>query len=113
MIAKPSDMTPGVDLTYEKGAGPVRVRRPTYADLLAPCNRACPAGEEIQAWLAKDYAYNELRYRALATMRPDEAEGLLRQAQAEVIEKYRTYEELSTLDLGPNAAQLTAAVAET
>jgi hypothetical protein len=102
MIAKPSDMTPGVDLTYEKGAGPVRVRRPT-----------CPAGEEIQAWLAKDYAYNELRYRALATMRPDEAEGLLRQAQAEVIEKYRTYEELSTLDLGPNAAQLTAAVAET
>jgi NADPH-dependent glutamate synthase beta subunit-like oxidoreductase len=52
MIAKPSDMTPSVDLTYEEGAGPVRVRRPTYADLLAPCNRACPAGEDIQAWLA-------------------------------------------------------------
>ncbi len=45
------DMTPIVDLTHEKGTGPVRVRRPIYVDLLPPCNQACPAGENIQAWL--------------------------------------------------------------
>lgn len=32
-------------------AGPVRSRRPTYVDLLPPCNDGCPAGENIQAWL--------------------------------------------------------------
>ncbi len=45
------DMTPIVDLTQGKGTGPVRVRRPIYADFLPPCNNACPAGENIQAWL--------------------------------------------------------------
>jgi len=49
---KPVDMTPIVDLTREKGTGPMRVRRPVYVDLLPPCNYACPAGENIQAWLA-------------------------------------------------------------
>jgi formate dehydrogenase (NADP+) beta subunit len=48
---KRSDMTPQVDLTHELGAGPVRTRRPVYVDLLPPCNNACPAGENIQAWL--------------------------------------------------------------
>jgi NADPH-dependent glutamate synthase beta subunit-like oxidoreductase len=48
---KRSDMTPVVDLTHEMGAGPVRTRRPVYVDLLPPCNNACPAGENIQAWL--------------------------------------------------------------
>jgi NADPH-dependent glutamate synthase beta subunit-like oxidoreductase len=51
MMAKPTDMTPVVDLTREKGTGPVRYQRPTYVDLLPPCNNACPAGENIQAWL--------------------------------------------------------------
>src|SRR6516162_1219577 len=45
-------MTPVVDLTREKGTGPIRTRRPIYVDLLPPCNNACPAGENIQAWLA-------------------------------------------------------------
>ncbi len=48
---KPSDMTPVVDLTHDKGTGPIRFRRPIYVDLLPPCNNACPAGENIQAWL--------------------------------------------------------------
>src|SRR5580765_1788365 len=48
----PRDMTPKVDLTGHLGAGPVRSRRPVYVDLLPPCNAACPAGEDIQAWLA-------------------------------------------------------------
>ncbi len=52
MLKKPSDMTPKLDLTRQKGAGPVRSRRPAYVDLLPPCNSACPAGEDIQAWLA-------------------------------------------------------------
>jgi NADPH-dependent glutamate synthase beta subunit-like oxidoreductase len=33
-------------------SGPVRARRPVYVDLLPPCNAGCPAGENIQAWLA-------------------------------------------------------------
>ena len=49
---KRTDMTPQVDLTHEMGVGPVRSRRPIYVDLLPPCNHACPAGENIQAWLA-------------------------------------------------------------
>jgi len=52
MTTKPHDMTPVVDLTHGMGTGPVRARRPVYVDLLAPCNHACPAGENIQAWLA-------------------------------------------------------------
>jgi formate dehydrogenase beta subunit len=46
------DMTPVVDLVRQRGSGPVRSQRPTYVDLLPPCNEACPAGENIQAWLA-------------------------------------------------------------
>jgi formate dehydrogenase beta subunit len=49
--AKLTDMAPIVDLTRGKGTGPVRFQRPVYTDLLPPCNNACPAGENIQAWL--------------------------------------------------------------
>jgi len=52
MAKKPTDMTPIVGLNLERGTGPVRARRPVYVDLLPPCNHACPAGENIQAWLA-------------------------------------------------------------
>jgi formate dehydrogenase beta subunit len=51
MPLKPTDMTSVADLTREPGTGPVRTRRPVYVDLLPPCNHACPAGEDIQAWL--------------------------------------------------------------
>src|SRR6516162_4286695 len=43
----------------------------------------------------RDYAYNELRYKALSQLRPHEAEELLTMAQAGVDEKYRTYEEMA------------------
>ena len=43
----------------------------------------------------KEYAYNELRYRALASTRPDDAAMLLTEAQAGVLAKYRQYEELA------------------
>ena len=53
MSKKPSDMTRSLDLTHEKRIGAAqRMRRPIYVDLLPPCNHACPAGENIQAWLA-------------------------------------------------------------
>ncbi len=37
----------------EAHTGPVRERRPLYVDLMPPCNAGCPAGENIQAWLAE------------------------------------------------------------
>jgi len=47
------DLTPLPDLLQQTPfAGPVRTRRPVYVDLLPPCNNACPAGEDIQGWLA-------------------------------------------------------------
>ena len=50
---KPTDMTPPADLQqHGKGTGPFRTQRPIYLDQLPPCNNACPAGENIQAWLA-------------------------------------------------------------
>jgi NADPH-dependent glutamate synthase beta subunit-like oxidoreductase len=47
------DITPLPDLLHGRSrVGPVRSRRPVYVDLLPPCNAECPAGENIQAWLA-------------------------------------------------------------
>ncbi len=47
------DVTPLPDLLHGRSrAGPVRQERPVYVDLLPPCNAGCPAGENIQAWLA-------------------------------------------------------------
>lgn len=57
----------------------------------------------------KEYVYNELRYRSLTSTRPAEAAELLRQAQAGVLRKYRTYEEFANLREGPSPAEVTAA----
>jgi len=47
------DVTRLPDLLHGRSrAGPVRQARPVYVDLLPPCNAGCPAGENIQAWLA-------------------------------------------------------------
>ena len=47
------DLTPPSSLGSGRlRSGPVRTRRPVYVDLLPPCNAGCPAGENIQAWLA-------------------------------------------------------------
>ncbi|MHB8147966.1 MAG: NAD(P)-binding protein [Vulcanimicrobiaceae bacterium] len=54
----PRNMTRIADLLREPGTGPFRSRRPVYADHLPPCNQACPAGENIQAWLAHAQAGN-------------------------------------------------------
>ena len=48
-----ADLTAAPDLReHAEGTGPERSRRPVYQDMLPPCNHACPAGENIQAWLA-------------------------------------------------------------
>lgn len=50
---KKYDMTASLDLTkHDTGTGAHRSRKPVYMDFLPPCNHACPAGEDIQAWLA-------------------------------------------------------------
>jgi pyruvate-ferredoxin/flavodoxin oxidoreductase len=62
----------------------------------------------------KDYAYNELRYRSLATTRPAEAAVLLAEAQAAVHAKYRQYEELAGFDgsrFRPDATRSASVVA--
>jgi pyruvate-ferredoxin/flavodoxin oxidoreductase len=46
----------------------------------------------------KNYAYNELRYRSLASIRPEEAAGLLDAAQSAATEKYRQYEAMAAQD---------------
>src|ERR1700758_5314327 len=66
------DVTPLPDLLHGRSrAGPVRQQRPVYVDLLPPCNAGCPAGENIQAWLAhaetRDY---ERAWRQLVTDNP-------------------------------------------
>ena len=52
MAHQSADLTYSPDLLQRRGAGPQRLKRPNYIDLLPPCNNACPAGEDIQAWLA-------------------------------------------------------------
>ncbi|HQV59651.1 MAG: NAD(P)-binding protein [Chitinophagaceae bacterium] len=48
-----TDITKAVDLSiHAEGTGPKRLRRPVYVDFMPPCNSACPAGENIQAWMA-------------------------------------------------------------
>ncbi len=43
----------------------------------------------------RDYAYNEIRYRALAQSRPEEAAKLLASAEQAINEKYRLYEDMA------------------
>ena len=66
------DITPLPDLLHgHSRAGPVRESRPVYVDLLPPCNAGCPAGENIQAWMAHvKVGEHELAWRVLTTDNP-------------------------------------------
>jgi NADPH-dependent glutamate synthase beta subunit-like oxidoreductase len=66
------DITPLPDLLHGHArSGPVRAQRPVYVDLLPPCNAGCPAGENIQAWLAHIQADEpELAWRQLVADNP-------------------------------------------
>ena len=54
-----NDITKAVDLSsHHEGTGALRSRIPVYVDFMPPCNSACPAGENIQAWMAHAQAGN-------------------------------------------------------
>jgi NADPH-dependent glutamate synthase beta subunit-like oxidoreductase len=67
-----SDITRLPDLVHGRPrAGPVRKQRPVYVDLLPPCNAGCPAGENIQAWMAHCQAgEHEVAWRSLVADNP-------------------------------------------
>jgi 2-oxoacid:acceptor oxidoreductase delta subunit (pyruvate/2-ketoisovalerate family) len=48
---KPFAITLDVGSSRANKTGSWRTERPVYVDLLPPCNRGCPAGENIQQWL--------------------------------------------------------------
>jgi 2-oxoacid:acceptor oxidoreductase delta subunit (pyruvate/2-ketoisovalerate family) len=50
-MEKPFAITLDVGSSRANKTGSWRTERPVYVDLLPPCNHACPAGENIQAWL--------------------------------------------------------------
>jgi NADPH-dependent glutamate synthase beta subunit-like oxidoreductase len=72
MTALRPDIAGLPDLLHGRSrSGPVREERPVYVDLLPPCNAGCPAGENIQAWLAHMQADEpELAWRALVADNP-------------------------------------------
>ncbi len=49
--SKPFAITLDVGSSLLNKTGSWRTERPVYLDRLPPCNHACPAGENIQAWL--------------------------------------------------------------
>jgi 2-oxoacid:acceptor oxidoreductase delta subunit (pyruvate/2-ketoisovalerate family) len=50
-MRKPFAITLDIGTSLANHTGSWRNERPVYVDLLPPCNHACPAGENIQAWL--------------------------------------------------------------
>jgi 2-oxoacid:acceptor oxidoreductase delta subunit (pyruvate/2-ketoisovalerate family) len=71
VIRKPFAITLDVGSSLANHTGSWRVERPVYVDRLPPCNRACPAGENIQQWLywAEEGAY-EAAWRQLVEDNP-------------------------------------------
>ena len=49
--SRPFAITLGVGSSLANKTGTWRVERPVYVHRLPPCSQACPAGEDIQAWL--------------------------------------------------------------
>lgn len=68
---KLSDLTRPPQQEHMPGTGPVTRYRPKYHNLLPPCNQACPAGEDIQGWLALvQEGKDELAWRKLTEINP-------------------------------------------
>lgn len=67
----PKDLTPVLQATMQKGAGARRWQKPAWVDHLPPCNVACPAGENVQAWLELARGGNfEAAWRVLVADNP-------------------------------------------
>lgn len=70
-MARPFAITLDVGTSLANRTGSWRSVRPEYVDRLPPCNDACPAGENIQGWLAKAEAGDyEGAWRALTLDNP-------------------------------------------
>ncbi|MFZ4621480.1 MAG: pyruvate:ferredoxin (flavodoxin) oxidoreductase, partial [Bacteroidota bacterium] len=53
----------------------------------------------------EEFAYNEIRYKMLTKMDPEKAKRLLREAQEDVMKKWRYYEQLAAMNFAvPQAA---------
>lgn len=61
MQQKPFAITLDVGTSHLNKTGSWRTARPTYVDRIPPCNKTCPAGENIQGWLslAEEEKYEE------------------------------------------------------
>jgi NADPH-dependent glutamate synthase beta subunit-like oxidoreductase len=71
MAIQVSDLTKVRAATARKGTGSQRWQRPTYIAFLPPCNYACPAGENIQAWLSHAQAGDyETAWQTLVEQNP-------------------------------------------
>jgi 2-oxoacid:acceptor oxidoreductase delta subunit (pyruvate/2-ketoisovalerate family) len=68
---KPFAITLDVKSSLANHTGTWRSERPIYVDGLPPCSHACPAGEQIQAWLytAEDGSY-ETAWRQIVNDNP-------------------------------------------
>jgi NADPH-dependent glutamate synthase beta subunit-like oxidoreductase len=68
---KPFAITLDVRSSLANHTGTWRSERPVYVDGLPPCSHACPAGEQVQAWLysAEDGSY-ESAWRKLVNDNP-------------------------------------------
>ncbi|MFO1146751.1 MAG: NAD(P)-binding protein [Alsobacter sp.] len=67
----PFAITLDVGTSLANHTGSWRTLRPTYVSRLPPCNHACPAGEDIQGWLAHAEAGDyEAAWRALTRENP-------------------------------------------
>ncbi len=67
-----TDLTRPADLqAHADGTGPIRSQHACYVSLLPPCNNACPAEENIQAWLDKaQQGKHEEAWRILTSDNP-------------------------------------------
>jgi NADPH-dependent glutamate synthase beta subunit-like oxidoreductase len=71
-MSSATDITRLPDLAHGRSrTGPVRDERPVYVDLLPPCNAGCPAGENIQGWMAEvKEGRHEAAWRLLTAENP-------------------------------------------
>ncbi len=70
-MAHPFAITLDVGTSLANRTGTWRNVRPDYVHRLPPCNDACPAGEDIQGWLAQAEAGDyEAAWRALVVNNP-------------------------------------------
>ncbi len=70
-MEKPFAITLDVGSSLANRTGSWRDERPVYLDRLAPCNAACPAGQDIQGWLyhAEEGGY-EAAWRTIVADNP-------------------------------------------